>query len=453
MVDGDGENDDRPRQEQLERIVQPHAHDVLSGRGNFANHHAGNENFRRLVKHFKSEYVACPKAKKQIYPKIIYDEIRALNPPGRFLIHDPKTKLWSDIGEKKALNKTRQALREGAPEIRELMKEPSQEEKESKPDEIESKGSGPPWHIDSYVRRNAPASLAASGAHPGAGAEGSALPPTHVPRWPPGPMSMPSLGQNPFAVGVGNAAGLPPLGQNPPGVYGNALSYQVAAAQLESQLQVQQLLRYRMEMNNRQAMLVAAASHLHAMGQLQAQERARQEQMPRMEVSQAALAAAEVQNQRGDHSKKSDGEETKGSNEETKKKSIFDDRSKRTERKESKGSNDDTTKKMNFESNDKKKSGGVDEESNGNVKSNKSEKEKPDRSDKATHEETNEGKNDSKEKKNSEEKENYEKNEEKERRDSKRDMNESKQKKRPSRHRTPPSTKRSKRSKRSCKQS
>ena len=40
-----------------------------------------------------------------------------MNPPGRFLKQDPKTKLWSDIGEKKALDKTRQALREGAPEI------------------------------------------------------------------------------------------------------------------------------------------------------------------------------------------------------------------------------------------------------------------------------------------------------------------------------------------------
>jgi hypothetical protein len=43
-----------------------------------------------------------------------------MNPPGRFLKQDPKTKLWNDVGEKKALDKTRQALREGAPE---LMKE------------------------------------------------------------------------------------------------------------------------------------------------------------------------------------------------------------------------------------------------------------------------------------------------------------------------------------------
>lgn len=105
------------QQEQLKDIVKPHAHDVLSGRGNFVNHHGGNENFRKLVKHHKKAYVACPKAQKAIYSKIIYDEVRAMNPPGRFLKQDPKTKLWGDIGEKKALDKTRQALREGAPEL------------------------------------------------------------------------------------------------------------------------------------------------------------------------------------------------------------------------------------------------------------------------------------------------------------------------------------------------
>mmetsp|Transcript_2156 Transcript_2156/g.4612 ORF Transcript_2156/g.4612 Transcript_2156/m.4612 type:complete len:599 (+) Transcript_2156:200-1996(+) len=103
--------------EQLNDIAKPHDHDVLSGRGNFVNHHAGNENFRKLVKHHKKAYVACPKSQKAIYSKIIYDEIRAMNPPGRFLKQDPKTKLWCDIGEKKALDKTRQALREGAPEL------------------------------------------------------------------------------------------------------------------------------------------------------------------------------------------------------------------------------------------------------------------------------------------------------------------------------------------------
>jgi hypothetical protein len=35
-------------EEQLTNIAQPGANDVLSGRGNFVNHHSGNENFRLL---------------------------------------------------------------------------------------------------------------------------------------------------------------------------------------------------------------------------------------------------------------------------------------------------------------------------------------------------------------------------------------------------------------------
>ena len=101
----------------MQGIVTPHDHDVLSGRGNFVNYHAGNEHFRALVRKHKVAYVACPKPQKGKFSKMIVDEIKSLNPPGRFLKQDPATKLWYDIGEKKALDKTRQALREGAPEI------------------------------------------------------------------------------------------------------------------------------------------------------------------------------------------------------------------------------------------------------------------------------------------------------------------------------------------------
>lgn len=98
-------------------IVAPHDHDVLSGRGNFVNYHAGNEHFRALVRKHKVAYVACPKPQKGKFSRMIVDEIRARNPPGRFLKQDAGNKMWEDIGEKKALDKTRQALREGAPEI------------------------------------------------------------------------------------------------------------------------------------------------------------------------------------------------------------------------------------------------------------------------------------------------------------------------------------------------
>lgn len=106
-----------PDKQETTGIITPHEHDVLSGRGNFVNYHAGNEHFRALVRKHKLEYVKCPKPQKGKFSRMIVDEIKNRNPPGRFLKQDASTKLWYDIGEKKALDKTRQALREGAPEI------------------------------------------------------------------------------------------------------------------------------------------------------------------------------------------------------------------------------------------------------------------------------------------------------------------------------------------------
>jgi hypothetical protein len=48
----------------------------------------------------------------------IVDAVRSLDPPGRFLDKDPDTGLWFDIGHKKAVEKTSQALRDGAATLR-----------------------------------------------------------------------------------------------------------------------------------------------------------------------------------------------------------------------------------------------------------------------------------------------------------------------------------------------
>eukprot|EP00523_Entomoneis_sp_CCMP467_P006981 CAMPEP_0168733824 /NCGR_PEP_ID=MMETSP0724-20121128/8494_1 /TAXON_ID=265536 /ORGANISM="Amphiprora sp., Strain CCMP467" /LENGTH=554 /DNA_ID=CAMNT_0008780903 /DNA_START=32 /DNA_END=1696 /DNA_ORIENTATION=+ len=125
-------------QQQLHEIVTPHDHDVLSGRGNFVNYHAGNEHFRSLVRKHKVAYVACPKQQKGKFSRLIVEEIRARNPPGRFLKQDPVTKLWHDIGEKKALDKTRQALREGAPEIMKEINGDEEPPSSPKADHVES---------------------------------------------------------------------------------------------------------------------------------------------------------------------------------------------------------------------------------------------------------------------------------------------------------------------------
>jgi hypothetical protein len=79
--------------------------------------HPGLIDRSALVRKHKVAYVACPKPQKGKFSQLIYDEIQSRNPPGRFLKQHPTTKLWHVIGEKKALDKTRQALREGAPDI------------------------------------------------------------------------------------------------------------------------------------------------------------------------------------------------------------------------------------------------------------------------------------------------------------------------------------------------
>ena len=96
---------------------EPTCHDILSGRGNFVNNHPGNKHFRSLVSSQRLFYVAAPKEFKPQFAQKIIEALKSLTPPGRFLQQDSGTKLWFELDDKKAMAKTRQALREGAPEV------------------------------------------------------------------------------------------------------------------------------------------------------------------------------------------------------------------------------------------------------------------------------------------------------------------------------------------------
>lgn len=111
--------------DQLSGISSYRDNDVLSGRGSAINNHQGNRFFQSLVKALRAEYVATAKVEKPIFARKIVEFIRGLNPPGRFLKQDPQTQLWYDIGNRKAMDKTRQALREGAPDLAKHIKEGS----------------------------------------------------------------------------------------------------------------------------------------------------------------------------------------------------------------------------------------------------------------------------------------------------------------------------------------
>lgn len=95
--------------------------DVLCGRGGGTNNHVGNERFRDLVAAQKLEYMRSSKREKPMVSRNIVRAVRNQNPPGRFLTKEEDDGLWYDIGDQKAREKTSQALREGAPQIRRVI--------------------------------------------------------------------------------------------------------------------------------------------------------------------------------------------------------------------------------------------------------------------------------------------------------------------------------------------
>lgn len=99
----------------------PRDSDVLCGRGGAALRHPGNQTYRRLVHLNKGLYITCLKAEKLKISRSIVAAIREQN--GRFLERDTKKSTWYDIGDRKAMEKTSQALREGQPKLRQKIVE------------------------------------------------------------------------------------------------------------------------------------------------------------------------------------------------------------------------------------------------------------------------------------------------------------------------------------------
>lgn len=96
--------------------VQVNDHDVLLGRGGVTNAHLGNKKYRSLVRRWQRDYLATAKLKKASIAQLIVDTIQ--NEGGRFLTE--KKGVWVAISKDKAREKTSQALREKAPELRRI---------------------------------------------------------------------------------------------------------------------------------------------------------------------------------------------------------------------------------------------------------------------------------------------------------------------------------------------
>jgi len=118
-----------------------HDNDVLCGRGCFVYRNKGNYFYNTLVLQNKVQYTACPKSQKMNISRSIVITIRNQNPPGRFLEFDPDTDISKDIGDKRAVEKTSQALREGQAHIRRHLNNSSSS----------SSGSQPPTPLETSI--------------------------------------------------------------------------------------------------------------------------------------------------------------------------------------------------------------------------------------------------------------------------------------------------------------
>jgi len=116
-----GNDTDEGGKQKMKGIEEPGETDVLCGRGGAALRHPGNQTYRRLVHLNKGLYITCLKAEKLKISRSIVAAIREQN--GRFLEKEGKASTWYDIGDKKAMEKTSQALREGQPKLRQKIVE------------------------------------------------------------------------------------------------------------------------------------------------------------------------------------------------------------------------------------------------------------------------------------------------------------------------------------------
>lgn len=107
----------------VKRIRTPAPHDVLSGRGGSVNAHPGNCQFRDWVHVRKEEYnLARSKQAKADICREIIGKVLAIG--GRFLTKEnSNSQWWIEQDDERMMSKTSQALREGAPKIREAHRE------------------------------------------------------------------------------------------------------------------------------------------------------------------------------------------------------------------------------------------------------------------------------------------------------------------------------------------
>lgn len=83
----------------------------FTGRGGGTNKHHGNIQLRETVNKYRHLYNQAIKSDKSKILRKIVNTLRQANPPSRFLCRNKKTRLWEDVGDKRAAEKVGQLLR------------------------------------------------------------------------------------------------------------------------------------------------------------------------------------------------------------------------------------------------------------------------------------------------------------------------------------------------------
>lgn len=105
----------------VRQFRNPSKFDVLSGRGGSVNAHAGNVYFREIVQVRKVEYnIESNKERKNQICREVIAQVTAKG--GTFLVKENSNTsgggLWTELSEERTMAKVSQALREGAPRMR-----------------------------------------------------------------------------------------------------------------------------------------------------------------------------------------------------------------------------------------------------------------------------------------------------------------------------------------------
>ena len=115
-------------------------HDILLGRGGATNSHTGNRYFRTLVAQHQQEYLKARKREKVGISRRIVAIVKGNG--GRFLKRTDNAQNWIEVADKRAQEKTSQALREGL-DVRNNTTRPNKMIKEIRPPPSSSSSTSP----------------------------------------------------------------------------------------------------------------------------------------------------------------------------------------------------------------------------------------------------------------------------------------------------------------------